>query len=229
MRQKPSVPAGFFFKGQLAHLLLLSVLLGVVWRTVEFGIPAERNLFGIRAQLWLMIALAVPIVHQVFVWIVWRSELCFRTLTNRFGSGAFAVYEAIFLVLLLSRPLSLILVAVSDGDSLDLSLSVRAVAALVLAVPAIYTLYSVVRYFGIARAVGRDHFDPTYRDLPMVRQGIFRFTSNAMYTYAFLILWSIAIAYGSRVGMIVAFFNHAYIWVHYVCTERPDMHQIYRD
>jgi len=131
-------------------------------------------------------------------------------------------------VLLLSRPLSLMLVAVSDGNSLGLPLFVRVTAALVLAVPAIYTLYSVVRYFGIARAAGRDHFDPAYRDLPLVRQGIFRLTSNAMYTYAFLILWSIAIAYGSRAGMIVAVFNHAYIWVHYVCTERPDMREIYR-
>ena len=229
MPQKLSVPAGYFFKGQLLHLLLLSALLGIVWQTVDFSMPDERDLFGIGTRFWLMIAVAVPIVHQVFVWFVWRSELCFGVFTNRFGSVAFVVYEAVFLMLLVLRPLSLILVAASDANSLDLPLPVRVTGALILVVPGIYAMYSVVRYFGIARAAGKDHFDPAYRDLPMVRQGIFRFTSNGMYTCAFLILWSIAIACGSRAAMIVAFFNHAYIWVHYVCTERPDIHQIYRE
>jgi len=73
MPQKLSVPAGYFFKGQLLHLLLLSALLGVVWQAVDFGMPAEGILFGISTQTWLMIAVAVPIVHQVFVWFVWAS------------------------------------------------------------------------------------------------------------------------------------------------------------
>ncbi len=93
--------------------------------------------------------------------------------------------------------------------------------------PAIYTLYSVVRYFGITRACGIDHFDPSYPDLPMVRDGIFRFTSNAMYTFAFLLLWAIAVAAASWATLVVAMFSHAYIWVHYFCTERPDMRLIY--
>ena len=28
-------------------------------------------------------------------------------------------------------------------------------------------------------------------------------------------------------ALVVAMFSHLYIWVHYICTERPDMRLIY--
>ena len=48
-----------------------------------------------------------------------------------------------------------------------------------------------------------------------------------MYWFAFLTLWVIAVAGASWAGLVVAAFSHAYIWVHYFCTERPDMKLIY--
>ena len=60
---------------------------------------------------------------------------------------------------------------------------------MILAVPAVYLAYSVRRYFGFKRAFGIDHFDPSYRSRPFVREGIFRFSSNAMYDFGFLWLW----------------------------------------
>ena len=48
-----------------------------------------------------------------------------------------------------------------------------------------------------------------------------------MYTVGFLILWAPAVALASGPALLLAAFNHAYIWVHYLCTERPDMRRIY--
>ena len=62
-----------------------------------------------------------------------------------------------------------------------------------------------------------------------MRRGIFRFTRNAMYTWAFMIFWILALVYGSRAGLVLAAFSHAYIWVHYLATERPDLRRIYGD
>ena len=31
----------------------------------------------------------------------------------------------------------------------------------------------------------------------------------------------------TRLGLVAALFQHAYIWVHYVCTEQPDMARLY--
>ena len=45
---------------------------------------------------------------------------------------------------------------------------------------------------------------------------------GAMYTFVFLGLWSIALFTGSRAALALALFQHAYIWVHWYCTEQPD-------
>jgi hypothetical protein len=99
--------------------------------------------------------------------------------------------------------------------------------AVIVAVPAIYLFYSVRRYFGFQRAFGIDHFDETYRTLPLVRNGIFRFTSNGMYVFGFFLIWVPGLWWASAAAMWVALFNHLYIWVHYHSTERPDMRRIY--
>ena len=91
----------------------------------------------------------------------------------------------------------------------------------------VYAMYSVMRFFGMARAAGADHFDPRYRSTPFVREGIFRFTSNGMYLYAFLLFWAIAVGFNSTVALTVAAFSHAYIWVHFYATEKPDMDFLY--
>jgi protein-S-isoprenylcysteine O-methyltransferase Ste14 len=108
-----------------------------------------------------------------------------------------------------------------------LSIPARVVICVILGLPAAYTLYSVVRYFGMARAAGIDHFYESYRSKPLVKEGIFKYTSNSMYSFAFLTFWAIAIAGASWAALVVAAFSHAYIWVHYFCTERPDMKAIY--
>ena len=90
-----------------------------------------------------------------------------------------------------------------------------------------YLIYSVKRYFGFKRAYGIDHFDDAYRSLPLVREGIFRFSPNAMYDFGFLLLWVPGLVTQSLAALAVALFSHLYIWVHYACTERADMNRIY--
>ena len=63
----------------------------------------------------------------------------------------------------------------------------------------------------------------------LVRSGPFAITPNAMYAIGFLGLWGIACLFGSWNALVVALFQHAYIWVHMYCTEAPDMDWIYGD
>jgi hypothetical protein len=85
----------------------------------------------------------------------------------------------------------------------------------------------VGKYFGLKRALGIDHFDPAYRKIPFIRQGIFKYTSNGMYKFAFLLLWAVGLLFLSEAALLVAAFSHLYIWVHYYCTELPDIRRIY--
>ena len=101
------------------------------------------------------------------------------------------------------------------------------VAACLALIPAVYLFNSVRRYFTFARAFGADHFEPAYRAMPFERRGIFRFASNGMYVFGFLLLWVLGLWWDSSAALVVALFNHLYILVHYFATELPDVRRIY--
>ena len=132
-----------------------------------------------------------------------------------------------FFLLFGGRVLSLFALAWMDRGSLQLQVLPRIVVTVTLTVLGVYAMYSVMRFFGMARAAGADHFDPRYRSMPFVREGIFRFTSNGMYVYAFLLFWAIAIGFNSSAALTVAAFSHAYIWLHFYATEKPDIDFLY--
>ena len=96
-----------------------------------------------------------------------------------------------------------------------------------LLLPAVSTMHSAGKYFGFARALGGDHFFERYRTMPMVREGAFQYSTNAMYTFVFLGLWGIGLICASLAALAVALLQHAYIWVHWYCTEQPDLVVLY--
>jgi len=210
-----SSPPGLW-SGQSLHFAGLTVLLAALsltWTTLGRPFPIA---------FWT--AVALPVLHQVFVWLAWRFELRSSTTSKTIG---FRGYLAAFFLLFGSRFITLVALAWLDRGSLNLDPVLQAVVTTVLAIPGIYAMYSVRRYFGMARAAGADHFEERYRDMPLVNEGIFRFTSNGMYLYAFLLFWAIAVGFNSMAALIVAAFSHVYIWIHFYATEKPDMDFLY--
>lgn len=215
------------FQKQGLHFLLLILLLLDV-NFLATGSVLTGELWGIGTETWLWIAVAVPVLHQLTVAFLWRAELYHRQMTAWFGDKAFLVFKAIFTVLFMGRPLSLILLGISNAYTLKVSPALAYTLAILLFIPFAYTMYSVYHYFGIDRAYGQDHFKPElYKNKPFVRQGMFKYTDNAMYKFGFLILWVIALVTLSNAALLAAAFNHLYIWVHYYCTELPDIKYIY--
>jgi len=209
------LPPGLW-RGQGLHFSCLAVLLGLVslaWSNIGKPHPV---------LFWL--AVAVPIFHQVFVWIVWRLKLRSSLGGERINMRE---YVTLFFVLFGGRFVSLFALGWADRGTLNLAVFPRVLLTALLLVFGLYAMYSVKRYFGLARAAGADHFDPAYREMPLVSQGIFRFTSNGMYLYAFFLFWAIPVGLNSLAALIVAAFSHVYIWVHYFATEKPDMDYLY--
>jgi hypothetical protein len=194
-------------------LALLLVAVCVIWTFLGEPVPV---------LFW--IAVAFPIAHQVFVWLAWRLELSSSATSRTIGFGG---YVALFFLLFGGRFVSLFALAWMDRGSFQLQDTPRIVITVVLTVLGVYAMYSVMRFFGMARAAGADHFDPRYRSMPLVNEGIFRFTDNGMYLYAFFLFWAIAVGLNSSAALAVAAFSHAYIWVHFYATERPDMDYLY--
>jgi hypothetical protein len=184
-------------------------------------------LWGIATPLWLWLAVALAVSHQVFVWLCWRTELHGRLLTRLLGKHAFNIYAVLFSVLGIARVLAVFALAIANRDTLPGDRTVLAIGAGFALLPALYLFYSVRRYFSFRRAFGIDHFETRYRALPFVRKGIFRLTPNGMYVFGFLLLWVPALWWASTAALGAALFNHLYIWVHYYATERPDIARIY--
>lgn len=202
--------------GQPLHAACLAVLLAPVWIAWSY--------LGRPFPLAFWFAVAIPIVHQVFVWLCWRLELRSAAVSGTIG---FRGYLVIFFVLLVGRVIALAGLAWLDAGSMGFAMIPRLTLVIVLGAIWIYAGYSIKRDFGFVRAAGADHFDPTYRDMPLVEEGIFRFTSNGMYIFGFFIVWIIAIGFDSMAALIVAAFSHAYIWVNFYATEKPDMRYLY--
>ncbi len=215
------------FEKQILHLILLIVLLGVVLAVSNAGGFLIGSLWGINTSTWFYIALAVPVVHQVIVWFVWRTQLYLSLITRLFGPRGFNYYSIIFFMLFIARLVFIIILALSGKNTLHFSQAVLSALAVIIFIPNVYLLHSVVKYFGYKRALGIDHFDPSYRSKPLVREGIFKLTGNAMYVFGLLILWIPGLLSASTAALTAAFFNYTYIWVHYYFTEKPDMEKIY--
>lgn len=215
------------FYGQKAHAGLL-VLLGALLFGATFLEGALQGEFlGFSTTAWLVASALSAIIHQVYVWLCWRLELHGKKLTGLFGRKAFSIYAVFFALLLGARPVLVLGLAISNRGTLPLEQPWGVLIAVVLAVPLVWLVYSVHRYFGLSRAFGIDHFDPAYRFKPLAKEGIFRYTSNGMYIFGFFILWIPGFFFGSIAALAVAAFMHLYIWVHYYCTEKPDMDEIY--
>ncbi|MCD4711881.1 MAG: phosphatidylethanolamine N-methyltransferase family protein [Clostridiales bacterium] len=216
----------YFLHRQLWHLLSLLILVPITWFFVAPSLGGSSWL-GIKDITWFWLAVGVPIVHQVIVWIVFRLQLGWARLSKIFGDLDILVWGLFFLPLLIGRAITLIGLANANSNTLEFPDRIAIIIAIILIVPALYTFWSVFRYFGLARALGGDHFRISFREMPLVKKGIFKWNSNSMYSFAFLLLWAIALLLDSKAALSVAAFQHTYIWVHYFCTEKPDMEMIY--
>lgn len=218
------------FKYQLWHLLSLLALLACICFFVKVDTTLLRGaLWGVNTSVWLFLAVLSPIVHQVYVLLCWRLELFYNRISNVFGANGFKLYKLGFAILIISRLVTIVLLAISSAGNLEVNAVFAYSIAGFLFLPAAYLFYSVKKYFGMDRAFGIDHFQPEeMKNTSFVKKGIFKYTSNGMYVYGFLLLYIPGLLFLSKEALVVALFNHIYIWVHYYFTELPDIKVIYK-
>lgn len=215
------------FEKQVLHYSLLVILLVAVFIVSQGGGFLSGRFLSIGTSVWFYLAIGSAILHQVYVWFCWRTQLHFSLITKAFGQKGFLYYSIGFAVLFTLRFGLVVGLAVSNANTLNANQWLLNILALIVAVPAFYLFYSVIKYFTVKRALGIDHFDPSYGNKPFVREGIFKFTSNGMYIFGLLILWIPGLLFSSQAALLAALFNHIYIWVHYYATEKPDIRRIY--
>ncbi len=216
------------FEYQIWHLFSLILLILAIKLYISNSLNIlDGSFWGISTSSWFWLAIAIPIIHQIYVWLVWRFELYLRVFSKQLGvKRAFKLYAAGFSVLFICRLVTIIFLATSSKNTLALNPIFAYVFAALITPLVIFLFYSVNKYFTVERAYGIDHFDKNYNE-PYVKKGIFKYTDNGMYVFGLMILYLPGLLFLSEIALLVALFNHVYIWVHYYFTERPDMIEIY--
>ncbi|PCH67087.1 MAG: hypothetical protein COC12_11975 [Rhodobacteraceae bacterium] len=208
---------------QIAIFALMALGAGSLLTTTA---DAPKILF-LTSYQWAVVSIALAGIHQLIVAIGFRLQLHRNWLSNRFGDRDMQVWAAIFMPLLVARPITLILIGWADTVPITGWRGLELALGLALIGVAIWGMHSVLVYFTLPRALGGDHFRDEIANMPMVNKGLFKYTANGMYGVIFLGFWGIALAFGSWNALVVALFQHAFIWVHMYCTEGPDMRRIY--
>jgi hypothetical protein len=215
------------FERQVLHMAALLLLLWIVVTLFSGDRFREGVFLDISTPVWFWLTIATAVAHQLYTWAMWRLELYGKVLSRFFGEHAFTLYKILFALFGLSR-FMIVPLAISNRCAIEFhGLLQWGLSGLIL-IPALYLFYSVFRWFGLNRAAGLDHFRPEEApEWGFVKEGIFRYTSNGMYLFGFLILWVPGMMLESPAALLAAAFSHLYIWVHYFCTEKPDMETIY--
>ncbi len=220
-------PYQIFFAHTFPYLLITSAMAMGYYFTVSSLVTDQGHLWGYTTREWAYLFGLGCFLQHFLGWLVFRLQIAYQGLTRLFGRFDLVIWGLIFYPLLLFRPIVTLLLAKMDWGSLYTPSPLTHFLGGIIILPALYTIYSVVRYFGVVRALGADHFREKYRTIPLEKRGIYKYSDNAMYTYFFFFFWGIGIISGSVAVLITALFQHAFIWVHMYTTEGPDMDILY--
>jgi len=186
-------------KYQHWHFILLSILLiAIYFYVIRNDSLLNGEFLEINTSTWFLIAILSPIFHQVYVLLCWRLELFYNSISNVFGENGFLLFKLGFGILFISRLLTIIVLAFSNTNTLNINSIFAYVMAGILFIPCIYLFY-------------------------------FKYSSNSMYVFGLLILYIPGLLLLSKAAILVALFNHIYIWIHFYFTELPDIKVIYKD
>ncbi len=203
---------------QIQHAIGLLVLSGLLYLYLA--------LIG-GDGIWAMVALATATLHQGTTAVIWRSEIHGQHMSRVFGRQALLAHGAQFFTFFFLRIGSTVLASVSSPHTLTRIPTLMMVLSAATVILVGWTFFSVFKYFGIKRALGADHFSEDYRRMDFVREAIFRYTPNAMYTFGTLMFVIPGLLLRSNIGIASGVFHYVAVWLHYWATEVPDMILIY--
>src|SRR5574341_1737523 len=95
--------AHLIFEKQWLHASLLAALLAGLAVVSSFDGVRSGQLWGVTTLVWLWLAAVLAVVHQVYVWFCWRTQLHASLLTRTLGTLGFPLYAVGFSVLGVAR------------------------------------------------------------------------------------------------------------------------------
>ncbi len=216
------------FEKQDWYFVLLALLVVSAHAIIDrFNYYFLGEFWGLSTATWLWIGIIAAIIHQLYVMVIWRVQLETQWLTVNLPRLGYLAYLIDYTIMLAARLGAIVLAAAANRGSIFIPDDARWATAFILAIPFIWLIHSVVKYYSYKRIAGADHFEPAYRDTSWTRKGIFQYVPRAVYVFGPLGFYIPGIVLTSPASLLLALFNHIYIWIHYYCTELPDIKRIY--
>lgn len=209
------------------HLLGYVILGALLWLAVRRFSDDVGFFVGVSTVQWLLLSWFVAGLFQGWVALFWRLELYGSHVSAVFGRRSFTVHRVGFVLLGSLRLLAVIPISLSSTHTIQFPFFAHLLLIVATTPFILWGLWSVLFHFGVNRAFGQDHFAAEYRSRTLEQRGIFRYVRNSMYTVVLLALYHPGLLLESRLGLVAAAAHHALVWVHYYCTELPDMREIY--
>lgn len=132
------VQARLIFERQWLHASFIAASLAGVALVSDIGEVGHGQLWGVPTPVWLWLSVLLAIIHQVFVWFCWRTQLHGSLLTRALGNLGFPAYAVGFSVLGISRAAVVFILAISNRNTLPLDPTALKMIAAVAAIPAVY-------------------------------------------------------------------------------------------
>lgn len=209
------------------HLLAFILLGGLLLYTTHVYPDGKVLIGSMSTSQWIWFSWVFAGIFHLWITFFWRMELYGNKISAWLGKAGFPLYRAGYVVFGLLWLLPVIPISFSSRDTASVP-AWFSVPFLAVTIPlTLWGLHNATVYFGITRASGADHFDAAYRNAPLEKRGIYKYIPNVMYTVVLLALYHPGLVVQSAQGLIAAAAHHAFVWVHYFCTERPDMREIY--
>ncbi|CAB1057715.1 hypothetical protein D1BOALGB6SA_2468 [Olavius sp. associated proteobacterium Delta 1] len=209
------------------HLLAFLLLGGLLYHTILVYPDGETRFWKLSSSQWIWFSWIFAGIFQFWIAFFWRLELYGGRISAWMGRAGFSLYRTGYVVFGLLRLLPLIPIALTSRGTASVPAWIS-LPFLALTIPlSLWGMYCATVYFGITRASGADHFIPAYRDKNLEKRGIYKYIPNVMYTVVLLALYHPGLIWQSAQGIIAAAAHHAFVWVHYFCTEKPDLKEIY--
>ena len=209
------------------HFLAFMILGGLQYWVVQHVDLGVGHHWGLTSIEWVMLSWLFAGLFQAWVAFFWRMELYGDWVSETLGKRGFLIHQIGYGILGIIRFALLIPICLSTAKTLMLSPLLSASIIIITTPLILWALYSATVYFGYRRASGADHFDHAYRERAFEKKGLYRYAPNVMYSVVLLGLYHAGLFWLSTLGLVVAAAHHAFVWVHYYCTEKPDMQAIY--
>ncbi len=219
------------FTYQIYHLLIFLLLGAALYLYAKACFTGGDLFLGLSAVHWVIFSWISAGIFQTWIFLFWRLEFYYGKIGALFGKTGFLIFRIGFVLFSHAAFLPVLPLSFLTKNTVEPGAVLKPVLQSVLILGTapfiLWGLYSVVRYFGINRAFGADHFFPEYRSGILEKRGTFKYIPNTMYTVILLLLYYPGVLYASALGLAAALSHHLFVWAHYFCTEKPDLKEIY--